>query len=263
MIDLHCHVLPGIDDGPRDMAEALDLCRAAAADGIAVIAATPHLRADHPDVRPAELAERCEELNRALRAEGLPMHVVPGGEVDLLWAQGASDEELRLVSLCQRGRCLVVETPYAALSQNFEDLVFQIQVRGYRVLLAHPERNTTLREDPDRLAALVKRGTLVQITAPAFHEGRRRSPARSFALQLARSGLAHVVSSDAHRVDGPRPVGLGEAVRALDRVRPGLGRWMSFDAPGALLAGTAVPAHPATSGRRALPSLLGRWRRHG
>jgi protein-tyrosine phosphatase len=252
VIDLHCHALPGIDDGPRDHAEALALCRAAAADGVEIIAATPHLRSDHPRVLPEELAERCEKLNALLRAEHVPVHVVPGGEVDLLWAQSASDEELRLVSICQGGSCLLVETPYGALADNFEDFVFRVQVRGYRVLLAHPERNASLRDNPERLAALVSRGVLVQVTAPAFRPGARRQPDQRFALQIARDGLAHVVASDAHRVEGPRPVGLAHAVHKLDKVRPGLGRWMSRDAPAALLSGTAIPPHPARSRPRGL-----------
>jgi protein-tyrosine phosphatase len=258
MIDLHCHALPGIDDGPRDEAEAVALCRAAAADGIEVIAATPHLRSDHPAVRPEELAERCEELNALLRAEHVPVHVVPGGEVDLLWAQTASDEELRLVSFCQGGSCLLVETPYGALGDNFEDLVFQVQVRGYRVLLAHPERNASLRDHPERLAALVSRGVLVQLTAPALRPGAKRQPARRFAVRIARDGLAHVVASDAHRVAGPRPVGLAHAVRELDKVRPGVGSWMSRDAPAALLSGAPLPAHPATARPRGLRATLQR-----
>lgn len=264
MIDLHCHVLPGIDDGPRDMGEALELCRAAADDGVEVIAATPHLRHDHPRVRPDELAGRCEELNSALRAEGLPLYVVPGGEVDLLWAQTASDEELRMVSLCQGGRSLLVETPYRTLTDDFEHQLFRVQVRGYRVLLAHPERNATLCDQPERLAALVQRGLLVQITAPAFQSagdrnGMRRSPARRFALRLVRDGLAHVVSSDAHRIGGPRPVGLSDAVRAVEDARAGAGTWMSRDVPNALLAGTALPAPP----RAARRSPLSRLRRPG
>jgi protein-tyrosine phosphatase len=258
MIDLHCHVLPGIDDGPRDMEEALALCRAASADGIELIAATPHLRADHPRVRPEELAERCEELNAALRAEGLSLHVVPGGEVDLLWAQAASEEELRLVSLCQGGSCLLVETPYGQLGENFEDLLFRVQVRGYRVLLAHPERNESFRHDPARLAALVRRGVLVQLTAPSLRPGAAARPARRFALRLARQGLAHVVASDAHRVGGPRPVGLRQAAQALDGARSGLARRMTRDVPSALLAGTPVPAYRPRGAARGVGSLLRR-----
>jgi protein-tyrosine phosphatase len=260
MIDLHCHALPGIDDGPRDDAEAVALCRAAADDGVAVIAATPHLRSDHPGVVPEELAARCEALNALVRAEHIPVHIVPGGEVDLLWAQAATDDQLRLVSICQGGSTLLVETPYGALAENFEDLVFRVQVRGYRVLLAHPERNETLRANPDRLAALVSRGVLVQLTAPGLLAG-RRDPSQRFALRLARAGLAHVVSSDAHRLDGPRPVGLAEAARQLDRVRAGLGGWMSREAPAALVSGTSLPLRPGGGRARVRSILKGRGRR--
>src|SRR5215218_10603286 len=110
MIDLHTHILPGIDDGPRDLEGSVALVAELAAAGVRTVAATPHLRSDYPGVRPAELADRVD----ALQAEVEDVELVGGGEVDLYWATEASDEDLRLVSYGQRGTDLLVETPYAA-----------------------------------------------------------------------------------------------------------------------------------------------------
>jgi protein-tyrosine phosphatase len=157
---------------------------------------------------------------------------------------------------------VLVETPYAALGENFEDLLFRVQVRGYRVLLAHPERNETLRAHPERLAGLVRRGVLVQVTAPGLGPDASRAE-RRFALRLARDGLAHVVASDAHRVGGPRPVGLRQAVAAVEKARPGLGRWMAHDVPSALLGGTPVPAERAPRRGVGVGSLIQRHLNRG
>src|SRR4051794_13594678 len=166
MIDLHCHLLPGIDDGPATIDRARELAENAVADGIGVIAATPHLREDHPGVAPAQLRDQCASMTEALRAADVEVEVVPGGEVDIVWALDNSDESLELVSYGQRGDDVLVETPYGPLTPNFEQLLFdRFSARGMRVLLAHPERNPTFQEDPARLGELVRRGVLVQVTA--------------------------------------------------------------------------------------------------
>lgn len=145
---------------------------AAAASGVRVIAATPHVRADHPRVRPTELGERCDALRERLREAEIGVEVVAGGEVDLAWSRGASDEELALVSYAQRGGDLLVETPYGPLDRAFERDLDALRCRGYRLLLAHPERSADLRADPKRLQRLVDDGVLVQLTARAA-AGRR------------------------------------------------------------------------------------------
>jgi protein-tyrosine phosphatase len=250
VIDLHCHVLPGIDDGPRDTEGAVALAVASARAGVRVLAATPHLRHDHPGVVPAELAGRCEELARRLPPD-LDLELVPAAEVDPVLAQRASDEELRLASYGQRGTDLLVETPYGSLPPNFEELLFAITVRGYRILLAHPERSPDLRGRPERLVDLVRRGVLLQITAPALLE-RRRSPARRLATSLIERGLAHVLASDAHSAGHGRPPSLPAAVEVAAGVDPRRARWMVEDAPAAILAGEPLPPQPGGAPRRLL-----------
>ena len=141
MIDLHVHVLPGIDDGARDEDAAIALVAEAAAAGVTTIAATPHLRADHPAVRPFELAGRTARLQAALDGAGVAVELVSGGEVDLRWAQQAGEDELKAVSYGGHGRDVLAEVPYGELQPQFEDFVFRLRAMGYRVLLAHPERS--------------------------------------------------------------------------------------------------------------------------
>ncbi|MBA3630568.1 MAG: hypothetical protein H0W55_13035 [Actinobacteria bacterium] len=109
-------------------------------------------------MRPDNLSWSCAELRAQLTEHGLAIEIVVGGEVDLLCAQEASTEELRLMSYGQRGADLLVETPYGPLPSTFEAFLFEVGVRGFRILLAHPERSPTLQRAPARLAALVERG---------------------------------------------------------------------------------------------------------
>ena len=244
MIDLHSHVLPGIDDGAPDLDAAVELARAAAGGGTTVLAATPHARADHPGVRPAELAGRCEALNDALRGAAVALEVVPGGEVDVGWARRASEDDLRLVSYGQRGTDLLVESPYGPLSSADEQHLDDLAGDGFRVLLAHPERNPTFREEPDRLRDLVGRGFLVQLTARAVARGRDTSGAPSMAVRLLEEGLAHVLASDTHGATGPAPPDLAAGYAAAAEIVGARAGWMVRDAPAAILAGEPLPAPP-------------------
>ena len=257
LIDLHTHVLPGIDDGPADLQGSLDVLAAAAEEGTVTLAATPHVRPDHPDVVPAELGERTAELAAAAAREGLEIELVAGGEVDLLWAQHASDEDLRAVSFGQRGHDLLVETPYGELPERFEDLLFKLSVRGFRILLAHPERSRTFQHDRRRLATLVDHGILLQVTAVSLSSTERRSRSRRLARELVREGLAHVIASDSHGGHIPR-TGLRGGVEAAAQLAPKRAVWMVTEVPAAILAGDPLPPAPTErgSGRR-LPRLLG------
>lgn len=241
MIDLHTHVLPGIDDGPRDTAGAIALASTAASNGVSVLAATPHVRADHPGVRPEELHARVDDLRRALHAAAVDVELVAGGEADIYWAQTATPEDLRRVSYAQRGTDLLVETPYGGLPENFEQLLFRLRAQGFRLLLAHPERSPTFRLEPRRLGELVDQGVLLQITAAALASPRRRS--NNFARRLVREGLGHVIASDSHG-PGLERAELRAGVAALAELAPLRAAWMVTEAPAAILAGEPLPPPP-------------------
>jgi len=245
MIDLHFHLLPGIDDGPRTEDDAVEAARAAANDGTSTVAATPHLRQDHPAVVPSELASRCRVLEERLRAERIELGVVVAGELDISWALKASDEELRLCSYRQRGTDVLLETPYGPLPPRFEELLFELQLKGYRVLLAHPERSRAFQANPGRLEALASRGVLVQLTADSLVSRRRRSGSGALAQDLLAGQSAHVLASDLHGETTADRASLSHAVAAAaSLVGEPQARWLVSDAPRAILDGLPLPRRP-------------------
>jgi len=257
MIDLHSHVLPGIDDGPSSIEGSLALARAAARSGVRTLLATPHI--DHSyGLRPADVPEAVERLGVRLREEGIPLEVLPGGEVALSRCSELSDEDLRAVCL-GGGPYVLLESPLQTVAVALEPALFELQVRGFSVLLAHPERSPVFMRDPERLRRLVDQGALCQITAASLL-GRFGRTVRSYALTLLREGLVHDVASDAHD-DQRRPPGLREGLAAAARDVRGVGElagWFTEEAPAAILRGEALPRRPELPERR---GLLGRVRR--
>lgn len=242
MIDLHCHILPGLDDGARDIEDSVAMARTAAADGIEAVCATPHIRHDH-DVRIEELELRIEELNARLAEEGIGVAILPGGEVAETAVEGLSEEELGRVAL-GGGRWVLLEPAPGPLTDALATRVAHLTERGHRSLLAHPERHLSA-DMFERLAALVAEGALVQATADFF----LREEMAAGMLTMAELGLVHVLSSDAHTSVGGRPLQLGPAVerlRAVEALEPHL-EWMVDTAPRAIVAGDPLdlPFGPA------------------
>lgn len=255
-VDIHAHVLPGIDDGPSDLDSALAMLRTAAASGITTIAATPHLRSDFPDVHVHELAERCQALREASERDGIEVALVSGAEVSVSWALEASDEELRLASYGQRGRDLLIETP-ATNVLGLEQILYDLRLKGYRITLAHPERNAEFREDEATLRALVDDGVLLQINAESLLGPRSTPGPRRFARDLCRAGLGHVLASDGHRAERWRPITVLPAAisAAAELVGAERAQWMAGTAA-AIIDGTEVSPPPEVVSPR-------RWRLFG
>lgn len=247
MIDLHSHVLPGIDDGVKTIAESLDLLRAAHDDGITRIAATPHVREDYP-TSPREMELRLAELCGAAREAALPVDVLPGGELDLEFATQLDDADLHRFGLGGNSSLLLLEFPYFGWPLQLPDLVFDLQLRGFRIVLAHPERNVDVQRDPERLRPLVDGGVVVQLTAASL-DGRLGGGPRTTAKRLLDARLAHLLASDAHAPD-VRSVGLTAARAAAGD--DALARWLTEHVPAALLAGDALPDRPESPRRRLL-----------
>jgi protein-tyrosine phosphatase len=232
VIDLHCHILPGVDDGSLDLADSLAMARQAVNDGIERVCATPHIRHDH-DVRIEQIAGRVGELNDALRDEGLPLEILQGGEVAETAVEGLSEEELGRVSL-GGGNWILLEPAPGPLSDTLIARVAYLAERGHRTLIAHPERHLSA-DMYERIAALIANGALVQATADFFLRERFAEGMR----MLAELGLVHVLSSDAHSSHGGRPLHMREAfarVAEIDSVAPHL-EWMRNVAPRAIVEG--------------------------
>jgi protein-tyrosine phosphatase len=232
VIDLHCHILPGVDDGSLDLSDSLAMARQAVNDGIERVCATPHIRHDH-DVRIEQLAGRVEGLNRALRDEGLPLEILQGGEVAETAVEGLSEEELSRVAL-GAGNWILLEPAPGPLSDTLIARVSHLAERGHRTLIAHPERHLSA-DMYERIATLIANGALVQATADFFLRERFADGMK----MLADAGLVHVLSSDAHSSHGGRPLHMREAFERLaeiESVAPHI-KWMRDIAPRAIVAG--------------------------
>jgi protein-tyrosine phosphatase len=141
LVDLHCHILPGVDDGALDLRDSAGMARQAAGDGIEAVCATPHIRHDH-DVRIDEVAGRVGALNAHLREEGVPVTVLGGGEVAETAVEALSEEELARISL-GGGRWVLLEPAPGPLGDSLERRVEHLAERGHRSLIAHPERHAS------------------------------------------------------------------------------------------------------------------------
>jgi protein-tyrosine phosphatase len=237
-LDLHCHVLPGIDDGPRDVADAVAMAGQAEADGIVAICATPHIRSDHA-VRIEELRARRAELRAALVEAGCGTRLLPGGEVATDMLDALDDPDLASVSLGGSGRWILLEPAPGPLDDRADEAVDALGARGFRALLAHPERHPTA-DLVNRLQRLIDKGALVQITAAYLTEEATR-PAM---LTLARAGVIHVLGSDAHSARTGRRVELASALEALSATEPVAShlQWTAHDAPWAIVSGQDIAA---------------------
>lgn len=198
MIDLHSHILYGIDDGSASLDESLAMCRMAAADGVTHIVATPHSPASSASRNYSAdlIRQRVEELQTSLNEQGVSLTVLAGTEIryhaDMLTQlkQGA------LLSYPNTSTILL-EVPNNALPSAIEHAVFVAQAAGYRVILTHPERCAVVQRDPNVLLSLIERGTLMQVTAAAL-TGEQGDLLLHTAEALLTHGMVHLLASDTH-----------------------------------------------------------------
>lgn len=235
MIDLHCHILPGLDDGSRDLDDSVAMARQAESDGIEAVCATPHIRHDH-DVRIEEVVGRVEAVNTRLGEEGIAVEILTGSEVAETAVEDLGAEELSLVSLGS-GRWILLEPAPGPLGDSLVRRVGHLVGRGHRALIAHPERHLSA-DMFERMAALVAEGALIQATADFF----LRDEMAAAMLRMAQAGLVHVLSSDAHTSLGGRPLRLGPAFERLGAVAELAPRieWMAETAPRAIVEGEQI-----------------------
>lgn len=238
VIDLHCHVLPGIDDGPRTIEDSLSLARAAVSAGIHTIVATPHVSREYPnDAR--TIAGLVDDVGSRIADADLPLELRPGAEIAMTKVNDLTQEELLGLAL-GGGPWLLIECPFTSLAAGFDVLLLRLQSHGHRVVLAHPERSPLFHSDPEMLGSLVRGGVLTSITAGSL-VGRFGGQVQRFTRRLAQEELIHNVASDAHSHEGRAP-----GIRP-ELERSGLGQlagWLTEDVPGAILAGDRIPSRP-------------------
>jgi protein-tyrosine phosphatase len=245
LIDLHSHILPGVDDGARTLEDSRALAERSAAEGVTAIAATPHVRGDYPTTA-GEMERRVAALREDFREQAIAIEVLHGGEIDLGMLEEIHEDDLRRFSLAQTGLYLLLETPYYGWPLGIAGLVHDLAARGFRVVLAHPERNAQVQADASRLEPLIEQGALIQVTAASV-DGRLGRSSKRTAERLIELGMVHLIASDAHPPD-LRAAGLAAAATAVrDR---GLARYLTEEAPAAIVAGESLGRPPAARRRR-------------
>ena len=215
-VDLHCHLLPGIDDGAVAMADTIAHARRLAAAGVHDVACTPHIkRSDFPRVAIAGLAPLRAEAQAAIDAEGIGVRLHGGGELAHEDALVLPGEALELIAQGPAdGRWLLLECPFAGVRHDFVEAAERLWGLGYGVLLAHPERSASIPGAEGRLRSLVGRGALVQVNATSLL-GHHGPAAQVGGEHLVRQGLAWCLASDGHP---------GTRDETLDRGRDALAR---------------------------------------
>jgi protein-tyrosine phosphatase len=230
--DLHCHVLPGVDDGPQTMAETVAYAAAAARAGTSTIVATPHV--EQVDVR--ELPDRVRAVRAALSAEGIGLDVRCGGELRPFSVGDLRDDELDLIAHGPaEARWVLYEVPFHGPDDEFVAGARELRARGFGALLAHPERSTGMLERGlPVIEALVAEGALVAANVGPLL-GREGDGRRRAAEHLLRRGVPAVVASEAHAPDRAYTLAMGAEAVQRATGRADLARRLTSDAPARLL----------------------------
>ena len=248
VVDLHNHILPGIDDGAPDLEAALELAAMAVAEGIDAVVATPHTLDGVFDVQHSAALDAHARLTAALAAAGIALQVRVAAEVrmheriaDLLAADPS-------VTLDGQGRYLLLELPHDSVPPALPELLFRLRARGTTPLIAHPERNLAVRRNPAIVVAWLELGARLQLTTGSV-TGAFGEPIRRCANELLRRSAVHVMATDSHSPRKRPPIVQAAFEAASAIVGQDGARVLLVDNPARVLAGAPastvlpVPAH--------------------
>jgi protein-tyrosine phosphatase len=207
MIDLHCHILPGVDDGAAELSVSVEMAKAFVADGVSVVACTPHIlpglyHNSGPQIRQATM-----QLQQVLNEEGIPLRLVTGADNHIVPSFVTELRSGHLLTLAD-SRYVLVEPPHHVAPPRLEDLFFNILVAGYVPILTHPERLTWIKSNYRVIERLVGKGVWMQLTVGSL-AGAFGQNARYWAERMLDEGCAHILATDAHDVSR-RPPKLSE-----------------------------------------------------
>ena len=246
MLDLHCHLLPAVDDGAVDLDMALEMARMAVADGIEVVACTPHIYPGlYENTRPL-IEQAVAELRRELDARGIELELVVGADVHLTPDLPSAIRSGRVPTL-GGSRYLLLEPPHHTAPPRFEDSLFELMAAGYTPVLTHPERLSWVEEHYAMFARLSERGVWMQVTAGAL-TGRFGRRVQYWGERFVDEGHCMVLATDAHH-PVRRPPLLAEAVEAAARrVGSDEARHMVFSRPRGILENADPHSLPSAVG---------------
>jgi protein-tyrosine phosphatase len=214
MIDLHCHLLPGIDDGAPDLATSLAMARIAVGDGITVTACTPHIYPGLYENTGPAIRQAVAELQIQLDAAGIALQVTSGADAHLDPDLVAGLRNGRVPSL-HNSRYFLLEPPHHVAPPRLEETVFNLLTAGYIPVVTHPERLSWIEDHYEIFVELVKKGAWMQVTAGSL-TGRFGPAAQYWGERLLDEGWVHILATDSHGVDR-RPPLLAEGRRAAER----------------------------------------------
>jgi protein-tyrosine phosphatase len=259
VIDLHTHLLPGIDDGPSSIPESVEMARVAVEAGIRTVVCTPHMHRAYPDTSPEVIHRGVARLREELAREEVPLEILPGAEISLERLASLSEADLGALTL-GNGSWLLLELPFHGWPLSLPQILYDLELRGFGAVLAHPERAESVQRSPDRLRDAVGRGALVQVTASSF-SGEHGSAARRAAVGLLQQGLITFLASDAHGVNWRPPdmrEGLAAAAAELDVEEEQLA-WAVEAGPRLVVEGRPVRPPRLTPARKPRAAVRRGW----
>ena len=216
MIDLHSHIIPEVDDGPPDWQTTMEMCRIAVADGVDTMVATPHMLDGVYNVDRETIIKKTAELKDRLHQENVNLSVLPGADVHTDFEFVEVLRRGELVTINDTGKYILVEFPHEVLPKSVDKLLFSIQMAGTIPIITHPERHYIIQKKPDIVYRWVQAGNLIQITAASI-TGEMGKPAKNCSKRMLKSGLVHVVASDAHSSTWRAP-GLSHARKIVTEI---------------------------------------------
>ncbi|WP_334352066.1 tyrosine-protein phosphatase [Companilactobacillus sp. HBUAS56257] len=203
LIDLHCHILPGVDDGSKDMQMSLDLARAAVDQGITNSLVTPHHMDGEYTNHKQDVIRKTDEFQQALDKEGIPLTVFASQEVHLTGELMNAIAQNDVLFMDETNRYLLLELPHSGVPEYTADMIFDLTTRGITPVIAHPERNHGFQENPDKIYDFVRMGCLTQLTSSSYL-GVFGKHVQELTENIIKANLGFVFSSDAHNFKGRR-----------------------------------------------------------
>ena len=204
-VDIHCHCLPAVDDGPATTDEALALCRELTYDGVSVVIATPHQLGRFSDCNEAsQIREAVSVLNEELRRSEIPLTVLPGGDIRVDERICQLLEADRILTLADGGKYMLLELPHE-IFLDIQPLIAELASLGVQAIISHPERHRVLMRQPDLLLKWLANGVYLQVTAASLL-GEFGSTVQKAAWHFLSSGWVSFVATDAHDLYGRRPL---------------------------------------------------------
>ncbi|RXJ02262.1 tyrosine protein phosphatase [Anaerobacillus alkaliphilus] len=215
MIDIHCHILAGVDDGPKTIEQSLAMAKLAVEEGITTIIATPHHFNGSYENSREKIFTEVDMLNEVLLDAKIPLTILPGQETRIHGEMVKNLEKAEILTLNNTNKYLFVELPSDHVPRYTNKLLYDIQLQGLTPIIVHPERNSEIIETPDLLYKLVESGALTQVTASSV-TGRFGKKIKKFTNDLIEHNLTHFIASDAHNTTS-RSFHLREAYELIDK----------------------------------------------